>query len=69
MNPVAEAIEVQEGQFLGFAFEVVELQRVIQKCREEQKESAVWIVWVGASDEIDRLVNLHDAELPEHLTE
>ena len=30
MNPVSEAIEVNEGQTLGFAFKVVELQRVIQ---------------------------------------
>ena len=69
MNPVSKAIEVHEGQTLGFAFEVIELQRVIQECREKQRESAVRTVGVDASDEIDRPVNLQDAELPEHLTE
>ena len=54
---------------MGFAFEVIELQRVIQECREKQRESAVRTVGVDASDEIDRPVNLQDAELPEHLTE
>ena len=69
MNLVSEAIEVHEGQTLGFAFEVIELQRVIQECREEQRESAVQTLGVGASDEIDRPVNLQDAELSEHLNE
>ena len=69
MNPLSEVIQVHEGQTLGFAFEVVELQRVIQECRDEQKKSAVRTVGVGASAEIDGPINLQDAELPEHLVE
>ena len=68
MNPVSEAIEVNEGQTLGFAFEVVKLQRVIQECREEQKESAVRFVGVGASEEIGRPASLQDTKLPEYPT-